>query len=123
MKIEGQKGRIPLCALNQFKELLFPMKELLGDKKEHSKYMLGELVMCQENLVQKAVDTLLDNGIHGQSIRDGHNKVYKLFSEFTKGKEGTFRETCLANEFIIWDVLSLLLVPHFHYIAVNCLVK
>jgi len=24
----------------------------------------GELVMCQEKLVQKAVDTLLDNGIH-----------------------------------------------------------
>lgn len=33
--------------------------------------------MCQEKLVQEAVDTLLDNGIRGQPRRDGHNKVYK----------------------------------------------
>ena len=41
----------------------------------------GELVMCQEKLVQEAVDTLLDNGICGQPIRDSHNKVYKSFSD------------------------------------------
>ncbi|CAN4115310.1 unnamed protein product [Withania somnifera] len=40
----------------------------------------GELVMCHEKLVQEAVDTLLDNGIWGQPMRDGHNKVYKSFS-------------------------------------------
>ncbi|CAN4081453.1 unnamed protein product [Withania somnifera] len=30
--------------------------------------------------IQEAVDTLLDNGIRGQPMRDGHNKVYKSFS-------------------------------------------
>ncbi|KAH7650674.1 DNA-directed RNA polymerase protein, partial [Dioscorea alata] len=37
--------------------------------------------MCQEKLVQEAVDTLLDNGIRGQPMKDGHNKVYKSFSD------------------------------------------
>ncbi|KAF9619707.1 hypothetical protein IFM89_008384 [Coptis chinensis] len=52
--------------------------------------------MCQEKLVQEAVDTLLDNGIRGQSMRDGHNKVYKSFSDVIEGKEGRFCETLLA---------------------------
>ncbi|XLR62910.1 hypothetical protein HN51_004962, partial [Arachis hypogaea] len=34
----------------------------------------SELVMSQEILVQEVVDTLLDNGIRGQPIRDGRNK-------------------------------------------------
>ena len=37
--------------------------------------------MCQEKLVQEAVDTLLDNGLCGQPIRDSQNKVYKSFSD------------------------------------------
>ncbi|KAJ6832015.1 RNA polymerase beta' subunit [Iris pallida] len=53
--------------------------------------------MCQEKLVQEAVDTLLDNGIHGQPMRDGHNKVYKSFSDVIEGKEGGFRETLLGK--------------------------
>ncbi|KAG5512812.1 hypothetical protein RHGRI_038773 [Rhododendron griersonianum] len=53
--------------------------------------------MCQEKLVQQAVDTLLDNGIRGQPIRNGHNKVYKSFSDFIQGKEGRFRETMLGK--------------------------
>ena len=57
----------------------------------------GELVMCQEKLVQEAVDTLLDNGIRGQPMRDGHNKVYKSFSDIIEGKEGRFRETLLGK--------------------------
>ncbi|GFS28364.1 hypothetical protein Acr_00g0001330 [Actinidia rufa] len=51
--------------------------------------------MCQEKWVQEAVDTLLDNGIRGQPMRDGHNKVYKSFS--IEGKEGRFRETLLGK--------------------------
>ncbi|KMS93675.1 hypothetical protein BVRB_029090, partial [Beta vulgaris subsp. vulgaris] len=47
----------------------------------------GELVMCQEKLVQEVVDILLDNGIRGQPMRDGHNKVYKSFSYVIEGKE------------------------------------
>ena len=57
----------------------------------------GELVICQEKLVQEAVDTLLDNGIRGQPMRDGHNKVYKSFSDIIEGKEGRFRETLLGK--------------------------
>ncbi|KAL0300424.1 UNVERIFIED_CONTAM: DNA-directed RNA polymerase subunit beta' [Sesamum calycinum] len=51
--------------------------------------------MCQDKLVQEAVDTLLDNGIRGQP--DGHNKVYKSFSDVIEGKEGRFRETLLGK--------------------------
>ncbi|KAE9610974.1 DNA-directed RNA polymerase subunit beta' [Lupinus albus] len=52
--------------------------------------------MCQEKLVQEAIDTLLDNGIREQPMRDGHNKVYKLFSDIIEGKVGRFRETLLG---------------------------
>jgi DNA-directed RNA polymerase subunit beta' len=58
----------------------------------------GPLVMCQEKLVQEAVDTLLDNGIRGQPMRDGHTySVYKSFSDVIEGKEGRFRETLLGK--------------------------
>ncbi|KAK9105035.1 hypothetical protein Scep_021879 [Stephania cephalantha] len=50
-----------------------------------------------EKLVQEAVDTLLDNGIRGQPMRDGHNKVYKSFSDVIEGNEGSFRETLLGK--------------------------
>nr|QTD82253.1 RNA polymerase beta' subunit [Incarvillea younghusbandii] len=56
-----------------------------------------ELIICQEKLVQEAVDTLLDNGIRGQPMRDGHNQVYKSFSDVIEGKEGRFRETLLGK--------------------------
>jgi DNA-directed RNA polymerase beta' subunit len=56
-----------------------------------------ELVICQEKLVQEAVDILLDNGIRGQPMRDGNNKVYKSFSDIISGKEGRFRETLLGK--------------------------
>uniref|UniRef100_A0A3Q7ECE6 NADH:ubiquinone oxidoreductase 30kDa subunit domain-containing protein n=1 Tax=Solanum lycopersicum TaxID=4081 RepID=A0A3Q7ECE6_SOLLC len=50
-----------------------------------------------EKSVQEAVDTLLDNGIRGQSMRDGHNKIYKSFSDVIEGKEGRFHETLLGK--------------------------
>nr|YP_003934052.1 RNA polymerase beta [Geranium palmatum]ACH47349.1 RNA polymerase beta [Geranium palmatum]ADJ66351.1 RNA polymerase beta [Geranium palmatum] len=56
-----------------------------------------DVVMSQERLVQEAVDTLLDNGIRGQPIRDGNNKVYKSFTDVIQGKEGRFRETLLGK--------------------------
>ena len=48
--------------------------------------------MCLEKLVQKAMDTLHDNGIHGQPMRDGHNMVYNSFSDVIEGKEGRFSQ-------------------------------
>ena len=53
------------------------LTDLLTTRKSRS--TPNELIMCQEKLVQEAVDTLLDNGIRGQPMRDGHNKVYKSF--------------------------------------------
>lgn len=57
----------------------------------------GDLVMRQESLVQEAVDTLLDNGLGGEPMRDGQNQVYKSFSDIIEGKEGRFRETMLGK--------------------------
>ena len=62
-----------------------------------SRFTPRELVMSQEKLVQEAVDTLLDNGIRGQPMRDRHKKVYKSFSDIIAGKEGRFRETLLGK--------------------------
>lgn len=56
-----------------------------------------DVVMSHEKFVQEAVDTLLDNGIRGQPIRDDHNKVFKSFSDVIEGKEGRFRETLLGK--------------------------
>nr|AEX10172.1 RNA polymerase beta [California macrophylla]AKF43431.1 RNA polymerase beta' subunit [California macrophylla] len=70
---------------------------LLKLLKMQSTSTLGDVVLSQERLVQEAVDTLLDNGIRGQPIRDGHNKVYKSFSDVIEGKEGRFRETLLGK--------------------------
>ncbi|KAF3644843.1 hypothetical protein FXO38_19963 [Capsicum annuum] len=53
--------------------------------------------MCQEKLVQEAVDTLLDNEIQGQPRRDGYNKVYESFSDVIECKEGRFCETLLGK--------------------------
>ncbi|OVA05550.1 RNA polymerase Rpb1 [Macleaya cordata] len=79
--------------------------------------------MCQEKLVQEAVDTLLDNGIRGQLMRDSHNKVYKSFSDVIEGKEGRFRETLLGKRVDYSDVLSLSWALRFHYIDADCLAK
>ncbi|KAM2989260.1 hypothetical protein FF2_003262 [Malus domestica] len=37
--------------------------------------VVAVIVVSQDNLVQEVVDTLLDNGIRGQPVKDGHNKV------------------------------------------------
>nr|YP_009926653.1 RNA polymerase beta' subunit [Lophopyxis maingayi]QNK04945.1 RNA polymerase beta' subunit [Lophopyxis maingayi] len=79
-----------------YKRVILRNKTLIRLLKRSS-YIPEELVMCQQKLVQEAVDTLLDNGIGGQPQRDGHNKVYKSFSDIIEGKEGRFRETVLGK--------------------------
>ncbi|KAL3498049.1 hypothetical protein ACH5RR_040781 [Cinchona calisaya] len=59
--------------------------------------LLRAILGIQEKLVQEALDTLLDNGIRGQPMNDGYNKVYKSFSDVIEGKEGRFRETLLGK--------------------------
>ena len=79
--------------------------------------------MCREKLVQQVVDTLHDNGIQGQPMRDGYNKVHKSFSYVIEGKKKNFVRLYLVNESIIEDILSLSWVLHIHYIDVDCIVK
>nr|YP_010581393.1 RNA polymerase beta' subunit [Triphyophyllum peltatum]UZT27798.1 RNA polymerase beta' subunit [Triphyophyllum peltatum] len=95
IQIDG--GKLMSSDINELYRRVIYRNNTLTDLLTPSRSTPGELVMCQEKLVQEAVDTLLDNGIRGQPIRDGHNKVYKSFSDIIEGKEGRFRETLLGK--------------------------
>ncbi|NP_904090.1 RNA polymerase beta' subunit (chloroplast) [Amborella trichopoda] len=95
IQIDGGK---PMSSdINELYRRVIYRNNTLIDPLTTSRSTPGESVMCQEKLVQEAVDTLLDNGIRGQPMRDGHNKVYKSFSDVIEGKEGRFRETLLGK--------------------------
>uniref|UniRef100_UPI0030FF262B RNA polymerase beta' subunit n=1 Tax=Primula zhui TaxID=3043453 RepID=UPI0030FF262B len=95
IQLEG--GKLMSSDINELYRRVIYRNNTLTDLLTTSQSTPGELVMCQEKLVQEAVDTLLDNGIRGQPMRDGHNKVYKSFSDVIEGKEGRFRETLLGK--------------------------
>nr|Q2VEI5.2 RecName: Full=DNA-directed RNA polymerase subunit beta'; AltName: Full=PEP; AltName: Full=Plastid-encoded RNA polymerase subunit beta'; Short=RNA polymerase subunit beta' [Solanum tuberosum] len=95
IRIDG--GKLMSSDISELYRKVIYRNNTLTDLLRTSKSTPGELVMCQEKLVQEAVDTLLDNGIRGQPMRDGHNKVYKSFSDVIEGKEGRFRETLLGK--------------------------
>nr|YP_009563388.1 DNA-directed RNA polymerase beta' subunit [Bruinsmia styracoides]QAV59003.1 DNA-directed RNA polymerase beta' subunit [Bruinsmia styracoides] len=95
IQIDG--GKLISSDINELYRRVIYRNNTLTDLLTISRFTPRELVMCQEKLVQEAVDTLLDNGIRGQPIRDGHNKVYKSFSDIIEGKEGRFRETLLGK--------------------------
>nr|YP_009339425.1 RNA polymerase beta' subunit [Delissea rhytidosperma]APQ38818.1 RNA polymerase beta' subunit [Delissea rhytidosperma] len=95
IQIDG--GKLMSSDINELYRRVIYRNNTLLDLVTTSRFTPGELVMCQEKLVQEAVDTLLDNGVRGQPTRDGHNKVYKSFSDVIEGKEGRFRETLLGK--------------------------
>nr|YP_009767573.1 RNA polymerase beta' subunit [Duparquetia orchidacea]QIS98191.1 RNA polymerase beta' subunit [Duparquetia orchidacea] len=95
IQIDG--GKLMSSDINELYRRVIYRNNTLIDLLTTGRSTPGELVMCQEKLVQEAVDTLLDNGIRGQPMRDGHNKVYKSFSDVIEGKEGRFRETLLGK--------------------------
>ncbi|CAN6454866.1 unnamed protein product [Victoria cruziana] len=95
IQIDG--GKSMSSDINELYRRVIYRNNTLTDLLTISRSTPGELVMCQEKLVQEAVDTLLDNGIRGQPMRDGHNKVYKSFSDVIEGKEGRFCETLLGK--------------------------
>nr|YP_009479419.1 RNA polymerase beta' subunit [Calycanthus chinensis]YP_010701794.1 RNA polymerase beta' subunit [Calycanthus chinensis x Calycanthus floridus]AVV66316.1 RNA polymerase beta' subunit [Calycanthus chinensis]UVU22265.1 RNA polymerase beta' subunit [Calycanthus chinensis]WCK11599.1 RNA polymerase beta' subunit [Calycanthus chinensis x Calycanthus floridus] len=95
IQIDG--GKLMSSDINELYRRVIYRNNTLTDPLTTSTSTPGESVMCQEKLVQEAVDTLLDNGIRGQPMRDGHNKVYKSFSDVIEGKEGRFRETLLGK--------------------------
>nr|QGU84403.1 RNA polymerase beta' subunit [Casearia decandra] len=95
IQIDG--GKLMSSDINELYRRVIYRNNTLTDLLTTSRSTPGELVMCQEKLVQEAVDTLLDNGIRGQPMKDGHNKVYKSFSDVIEGKAGRFRETMLGK--------------------------
>nr|YP_008854502.1 RNA polymerase beta [Ravenala madagascariensis]AHA12591.1 RNA polymerase beta [Ravenala madagascariensis] len=95
IQIDG--GKLIGSDINELYKRVIYRNNILTDLLATSRSTPEELVMCQEKLVQEAVDTLLDNGIRGQPMRDGHNNVYKSFSDVIEGKEGRFRETLLGK--------------------------
>nr|YP_009679680.1 RNA polymerase beta' subunit [Daphne giraldii]QDP69992.1 RNA polymerase beta' subunit [Daphne giraldii] len=95
--VQMDGGKLMSSDINELYRRVIYRNNTLTDLLTTSRSTPGELVMCQEKLVQEAVDTLLDNGIRGQPMRDGHNKVYKSFSDLIEGKEGRFRETLLGK--------------------------
>ncbi|TYG56988.1 hypothetical protein ES288_D08G107600v1 [Gossypium darwinii] len=95
IQIDG--GKLMSSDINEIYRRVIYRNNTLTDLLITGRSTPGELVMCQEKLVQEAVDTFLDNGICGQPMRDGHNKVYKSFSDVIEGKEGRFRETLLGK--------------------------
>ncbi|CAN6446907.1 unnamed protein product [Victoria cruziana] len=106
--------------INELYRRVIYQNNTLTDLLTASRSTPAELVMCQEKLVQEAVDTLLDNGIHGQPMRDGHNKVYKSFSDVIEGKEGRFRETLLGK----WvDYLDHSIIVLFQTFVIRGLIR
>nr|YP_009414748.1 RNA polymerase beta' subunit [Platycodon grandiflorus]ARR27753.1 RNA polymerase beta' subunit [Platycodon grandiflorus]UBK12152.1 RNA polymerase beta' subunit [Platycodon grandiflorus]UXO94450.1 RNA polymerase beta' subunit [Platycodon grandiflorus]WCD61543.1 RNA polymerase beta' subunit [Platycodon grandiflorus] len=95
IQIEG--GKLMSSDINELYRRVILRNNTLLELLTTSKFTPGELLMCQEKLVQEAVDTLLDNGVRGQPTRDGQDKVYKSFSDVIAGKEGRFRETLLGK--------------------------
>nr|WVH39598.1 RNA polymerase beta' subunit [Cleistocactus hyalacanthus] len=83
--------------INELYRRIIVRNNILTDLLEPSEFTPHYLLRSQEKLLQQTVDTLLDNGIRGQPMRDGHNKVYKSFSDLIEGKEGRFRETVLGK--------------------------
>ncbi|KAL2894151.1 DNA-directed RNA polymerase subunit beta', partial [Bienertia sinuspersici] len=78
IQIDG--GKLMSSDINELYRRVIYRNNTLTDLLSTSRSTPGELVMCQEKLVQEAVDTLLDNGIH-----------------VIEGKEGRFRETLLGK--------------------------
>nr|QXI89058.1 RNA polymerase beta' subunit [Sinogentiana souliei] len=95
--IQVDGGKLMSSDINELYRRVIYRNNTLTDLLTTSRSTPAELLMCQEKLVQEAVDTLLDNGIRGQPMKDSHNKVYKSFSDVIEGKEGRFRETLLGK--------------------------
>nr|YP_010286869.1 RNA polymerase beta' subunit [Hydrocharis morsus-ranae]UKT60985.1 RNA polymerase beta' subunit [Hydrocharis morsus-ranae] len=95
IQIDG--GKLMSSDINELYRRVIFRNNTLTSYLTRSRFTPGELIMSQEKLVQEAVDTLLDNGTRGQPMKDGHNKVYKSFSDIIEGKEGRFRETLLGK--------------------------
>ncbi|MCD9642541.1 Rpoc1p [Datura stramonium] len=109
IQIDG--GKIMSSDINELYRIVIYRNNTLTDLLTTCSSTPEELIMCQEKLVQEAMDTLLDNGIRGKPIRDAHNKVYKSFSDVIEGKEGRFCETLLGKRVVIQAIGDPISVP------------
>ncbi|MBA0804870.1 hypothetical protein Gohar_004431 [Gossypium harknessii] len=91
--IQIDRGKLMSLDINELHRRVIYRNNTFADLLTTSRSTPRELEMCREKLVQEAVDTLLDNGICGQPMRDSH----KLFSDVLEGKEGRFPETFLGK--------------------------
>ncbi|KAB2018782.1 hypothetical protein ES319_D08G252900v1, partial [Gossypium barbadense] len=73
--VQIDEGKLMSSDINELYRRVIYRNNTLTDLFTTSRSKPGELVMCQEKLVQEAVDTFLDNGIHRQPIKDGHQKI------------------------------------------------
>ncbi|KAI5653708.1 hypothetical protein M9H77_30895 [Catharanthus roseus] len=85
IQIDG--GKLMSSDIKELYRRVIYRKNTITDLLTTSRSTPIELIMCQEKLVQEAVDTLFDNGIRGKPMKDGHNQVYKSFSDVIEGKE------------------------------------
>nr|QFG71183.1 RNA polymerase subunit beta' [Mammillaria albiflora] len=95
IQIDG--GKLMSSDINELYSRVIARNNTLTDLLTPIRFTPKELVRSQEKLLQETVDTLLDNGIRGQPMRDDHNKVYKSISDVIEGKEGRFRQTLLGK--------------------------
>nr|QFG71419.1 RNA polymerase subunit beta' [Mammillaria pectinifera]QFG71569.1 RNA polymerase subunit beta' [Mammillaria solisioides] len=95
IQIDG--GKLMSSDINELYARVIARNNIIIDLLKPIKFTPKVLVRSQEKLLQEAVDTLLDNGIRGQPMRDDHNKVYKSISDVIEGKEGRFRHTLLGK--------------------------
>ncbi|XP_019265969.1 PREDICTED: uncharacterized protein LOC109243480 [Nicotiana attenuata] len=112
----GGSPRVPSSEISGEEDQVGPCEQLernIGELIEtlvwaHERTPLANLIRWRDKPVALSIvqarlvglahfSALLDNGIRGQPMRDGHNKVYKSFSDVIEGKEGRFRETLLGK--------------------------
>ncbi|KAK1294553.1 DNA-directed RNA polymerase subunit beta' [Acorus calamus] len=101
--------------INELYRRVIYQNNTLFDLLKTSRSTPGELVTCQEKLVQEAADTLLDNGIREQPMRDGHNNVYNivgyiLLSGAPNENKGTGGDTAVgfdSNPINVWESLKM----------------
>nr|YP_009299585.1 RNA polymerase beta [Pelargonium myrrhifolium]AJB99499.1 RNA polymerase beta [Pelargonium myrrhifolium]AKF43453.1 RNA polymerase beta' subunit [Pelargonium myrrhifolium] len=121
-----------------YKKVLI-QNERLRNLVKGNRFMPWRLVTGHEARVQKAVNALLANGLHGKPLKDSHKQVYKSFSDVIAGKEGRFRETLLGRRvdysgrsvIVVGPLLSLhqcglpfeIAIELFQPFVIRCLIR
>lgn len=57
----------------------------------------GIIIRNEKRMLQEAVDSLLDNGRRGRSVKNSNKRPFKSLSDMLKGKQGRFRQNLLGK--------------------------